>query len=368
MNSIAKRGTLVLGIFLGGMTACDDGKVGDDMSDGTDTASTFPDAGVDAGEDTEPGPGRVFAYAGVSLAGGDFGESNLPGQYNVHYIYPEAVSADYFIEKGMNVFRIPFRWERLQRGLSEPFDDVEAERLSSLVFAITSKGAFVVLDPHNYARYDGQLIGTDIDSSHLADFWTRLASLFMADGNVIFGLMNEPHDMETESWLGAANDAIAAVRATGAGNLILVPGNGWTGAHSWTMSYYGTPNAVVMLGVVDPADNFAFEVHQYLDEDSSGTGSVCGNDTIGSERLTEFTKWAREHGYRAFLGEVGSAANDTCLAAIDDMLSYMSSNDDVWLGWTWWAAGPWWGNYFMSIEPSNGQDKPQMETLALYLN
>jgi endoglucanase len=36
----------------------------------------------------------------------------------------------------------------------------------------------------------------------------------------------------------------------------MVPGNGWTGAHSWFQAYYGTPNASVMSGIVDPGNNF----------------------------------------------------------------------------------------------------------------
>ena len=80
-----------------------------------------------------------------------------------------------------------------------------------------------------------------------------------------------PHDMPTEQWLGAANAAIAAIRKAGAHNLILVPGNSWTGAHSWLDDWYGGPNGVWMLKVRDPQDHYAFEVHQYLDADSSGT-------------------------------------------------------------------------------------------------
>jgi endoglucanase len=87
---------------------------------------------------------------------------------------------------------------------------------------------------------------------------------------VIFGLMNEPHSMATELWLNNANAAIAAIRSTGAENLVLVPGNAWTGAHSWNSNWYGTPNSTVMLNITDSLNNYAYEVHQYLDSNSSG--------------------------------------------------------------------------------------------------
>ena len=73
------------------------------------------------------------------------------------------------------------------------------------------------------------------------------------------------------------NGAIAAIRKAGASNLILVPGNGWTGASSWTQNWYGTTNATAMLNIKDPGNNFAFEAHQYLDADG-GLARYRGED------------------------------------------------------------------------------------------
>jgi endoglucanase len=42
-------------------------------------------------------------------------------------------------------------------------------------------------------------------------------------------------------------------------------------------------------------------------------------------------------------------------------------NTDVWLGWTYHTAGPWWGDYPFSIQPEDGIDKPQMQVLSRYL-
>lgn len=132
--------------------------------------------------------------------------------------------------------------------------------------------------------------------------------------------------MPTEQWATAANEAIAAIRQTGAENLILVPGNAWTGAHSWNQSWYGTPNATVMLSIVDPGNNFAFETHQYLDEDSSGQSSTIISETIGQGRLVEFTDWLHANDRRGFLGEfavanarIGESETQIADEAIDNM-------------------------------------------------
>lgn len=308
-----------------------------------------------------------LAFKGVSLAGAEFGQNNIPGIYEKDYIYPDQTETDYFKGKGMNTLRVPFLWERLQRTLNGDFDATELSRLDAFVTSTTAKGVNVVLDPHNYARYNGQVIGSGVSNSAFADFWSRLAARYKSNSKVIFAIMNEPNTMPTEQWLSAANAAIAAIRAAGANNLILVPGNAWTGGWSWDQNWYGTSNATVMKGVVDSGNNYAIEVHQYLDADGSGTATSCVSATIGVERLTAFTAWANANGKRAFLGEFAGGDNSTCKEAVQRMLQYMQDNNNVWMGWTWWAAGPWWADYMYTLEPKAGADRPQMSWLAPYL-
>jgi endoglucanase len=321
------------------------------------------------GSGTSPAPATNMAWRGVTLSGAEFGETKLPGTYNTDYTYPTASEAAYFKGKGMNTVRLPFMWERLQPTLNAAFDATELGRLTNFVQQVTANGTSVLLDPHNYARYRGNLIGSSqVPNTAFADFWSRLATQFKGNTKVMFGLMNEPHDMPTEQWLAAANAALAAIRSAGASNTVTVPGNAWTGAWSWQQNWYGTPNGTAMKGINDPGRNMVFEVHQYLDSDSSGTSATCVSPTIGSERLSTFTSWARSNGYRAVLGELGGAANDTCNKAVTDMLNHLQANSDVWGGWIWWSAGPWWGNYMYSLEPAGTTDKPQMAVLQPFLN
>jgi len=309
---------------------------------------------------------------GVSLAGAEFGfERYGTGVHGTHYIYPDADyvwryhSAVYFRGKGMNIFRLPFRWERLQPVRNAAFDEAEWQRLRRTVDRLTGLGAAVILDPHNFARYHGAVIGSDaVPIADFTDLWRRLAAPYKARPNVIFGLMTEPYDVPTEQWVEAANAAIAAIRAVGAGNLILVPGNAWSAAHAWASDDHGTPNAVALLEIRDPAGNTAFEAHQYLDENNSGRSSRCVSAEIGVRRLEPFTAWLEEHGKKGFLGEFGGSDSPTCLAALAGMVDYIDAHAEHYLGWTYWAAGPWWGDHFMSIEPDGQRDAPQMEVLS----
>ena len=315
---------------------------------------------------TQPVRAQPLLFTGTNLSGGEFGDPQ-PGKalvYGKNFVYPNEGEFTYFASKGMNVIRLGFRWEVLQPTPKAPLVPAEEQRLKDVVTAATKKGMVVLLDPHNYARYYGKVIGgPDVSDADFADFWGRLAGDFQGNPRVWFGLMNEPHDMPTPQWFDAANAAVAAIRKTGAKNLILVPGNGWSGAHSWLDS-----GNEVLLKITDPAHHYAFEAHQYLDSDNSGTHPEVVSATIGSERLRVFTDWCRKNHQRAFLGEFGAGVSDTGKAAVGDMLTYMEQNRDVWIGFTWWSAGPWWGNYMFSIEPDKGADRPQMGWLQPHLH
>ena len=303
---------------------------------------------------------------GVNLAGAEFGW-NVPGVFGVDYTYPTHAEVDYYAAKGMSVIRLPFLWERIQRTELGPLDAAELGRLDDVVTYVTGKDLKIEIEPHNYGYGFGALIGSaETPNSSFADLWGKLAFHYKSNPDVMFGLMNEPHDQSASAWLSSANAAIAAIRGAGAvSQEILVPGSYWDGAWTWTT----TDNAAVVgTGVQDPAHNFAFEVHQYLDADGSGTHAGVVSATIGVERLTAITQWAEATGNRLFLGEVGITTDQTSLTAFDGMLTYMQQHTGAWQGVTYWAGGPWWGNYMFSIEPQNGVDKPQMGILLQHLS
>jgi endoglucanase len=308
-------------------------------------------------------------FRGVNLAGGEFGDV-LPGVEDVDYQWPTTKEVDYYLSKGMNTFRIGFKWERIQPQAYGELDPAYAAKLQAIVGYATAQGASVIIEPHNFARYYGVLVGSDsVPSSVFADLWRRLALRNAANPRVMFNLVNEPNTMPTEQWVSDANAAIGAIRQTGAGNTIIVPGNNWTGAHSWDQDDYGTANAKAMLDIVDPADNALFEVHQYLDETSGGVSEQCVGTTVGRERLAPFVRWLREHGKKGFVGEFAGGDNETCNLAVKDMLGAMMDASDVLVGWLWWAAGPaWQGSYPFSLDPLNdGKDRPQMSLLRPHL-
>ena len=82
----------------------------------------------------------------------------------------------------------------------DPFSAIEELSLTFIT------GAYAILDPHNYMRYNnpsqqpatGSVIGNTSDPNAATTidfelFWYELASRFKDNEKVIFGIMNEVH-------------------------------------------------------------------------------------------------------------------------------------------------------------------------------
>ena len=173
-------------------------------------------------------------------------------------------------EAGANIIRLPFKWERLQNEKFGEFDQTYLGYLQDAVKYAADRGMVLVLDMHNYAKGFGSSMSYD-DSLLPAyqDVWQRLAEEFKDDENVWFGIMNEPHSIDADRWMEFAQAASDKIRATGATNKIVVPTVDWSGAFQFNFDSNESKEAAYET-YYDPADNFVFEVHQYLDSDNSG--------------------------------------------------------------------------------------------------
>jgi endoglucanase len=313
---------------------------------------------------------RELPLRGINLSGAELNVEKLPGRLNFDYVYPTQDELDHAAEMGMSVIRLPVLWERLQPHLDGPLDERELGQLHATIRAAGRRNLKVIIDAHDYGAYKGQKVGASSETTRaFAEFWRLMALAFLERDNVIFGLMNEPNGIDAGAWFEAAQRALRAIRAVGFKRLVLVPGTGWDSASNFVSGAgYGTPNASVLGNLEDPGHAMAIEVHQYLDEYGSGTHPECRAADEVIALLEPFTSWLRTHQRRGFLGEFGVSRAPRCLDSLAAMLRYMADNSDVWLGWTYWAGGRWWSrDYAFSVEPVDGQDRPQMRVLQEFL-
>jgi endoglucanase len=304
------------------------------------------------------------AYRGINLSGAEYGEAwddKFDGwNGGTYYRVPDPNELTYHAAQGFNAVRLPIAWERLQHDLKGPFDADYLGKIVHFVTDATAGGWLVVVDLHNYGRYatgaydpagkqvasgwtqhvmnDG-VLGTD----DLVDVWVRLVKELPDHPNVVFGLMNEPHfpkattNVTSNTWFSdIVQTVINAIRAAGAGQLILVPNTWGSDVSHWDTQAHGGGDldSVAALAVSDPADNHAFDMHCYQGQPSTATSYA--------DQVVTVTQWAHQNKKKLFLSEMGVEDSDPNGAvALGGLLSYLDDNSDVWIGWTPWNLSPY---------------------------
>lgn len=128
-------------------------------------------------------------FVGVNEAGAEFGSAHLPGIYNTDYTFPDPDSISTFIDKGFNIFRVPIAMERLTpTGLTGALDSAYLGHLKDTINLITGAGAYAVIDPHNFGRFNGAIITSTTD---FQSWWAKVAAQFKGNSKVIFDTNNE---------------------------------------------------------------------------------------------------------------------------------------------------------------------------------
>ncbi|MFT3784209.1 MAG: glycoside hydrolase family 5 protein [Nibricoccus sp.] len=313
-------------------------------------------------------PPQMF---GVNLAGAEFG--TLPGTYGSTYIYPSNTVLDYYNSRGLKLIRVPFKWERLQPVLNGALDAAELGRITAVITAAEARGMKVILDMHNYGRYNlngtTYIIGTaQVTRAHFKNVWWRIAGVYKSRTGIWgYGIMNEPHDMGTYTWKDSAQEAVNGIREAGdTTHAVLIPGNNWAKAQSWPTG------SADLINVTDSANNRVFEAHQYFDSDQSGTYKKAYADdgataTTGVDRVKPFVDWCTTNGVKGLIGEYGIPRTDSAQwnVVLDNFLTYIKSKG---ISGTVWAGGDWWANNYqldVGLRPDNDQST-QMPVLIKY--
>lgn len=303
---------------------------------------------------------------GINIGGGEFGRA-MPGKLDTDYTYPTAAEIAGYKADGFTLIRVPVRWERLVYAPGDDFRENDLVKIDAVIDAALANGMVVVIDLHNYARWSD---GPDLESAlligkgnattdDLLDFWIRIGNRYAGMPHVWMGIMNEPHNIEVEGWWQIAQYVVSGLRRSGINNKLLVPGGAWTGAHSWVES----GNAKFAEQFADPADNFAFEVHQYLDPGSSGTIGSC--EVGAASRIEAVLAWAEVTQSKIFVGEMAAGKSPQCAIEYPAMIRRLEQSPQL-VGWAVWGGGSWFDPADPFALPI-GAEEGQIEYLEPYL-
>jgi len=144
---------------------------------------------------------------------------------------------------------------------------------------------------------------------------------------------------DINAWGTTVQAAVTAIRKAGAtSQMILMPGTEYTSAEYFISS--GSAAALAKVSNLDGStDNLIFDVHKYLDVDNSGSHSNCVHNNI-DDAFAPLATWLRANNRQAILSETGGGNSDpSCLKYVCEVLRFIDSNEDVYLGYLGWAAG-----------------------------
>lgn len=280
-------------------------------------------------------------------------------------VFPKNSTIKYYKNVGMNAIRLPIEWERIQPKL---FGDLNQRYLSHInEFLNDSKASNlkVVIDLHNYGRYESQLVGSkNVPAFAFEDLWYKLATEFKNNDAVLaYGLMNEPHDTNG-LWHKVAQFGVDGIRKADKKRVIYVAGDRWSNSMVWDQ-HNPKPFVTDIIG-----NNVVYEAHLYFDDDFSGRYKIPISKNLDlaqrtNERLLPFINWLKKYNQVGIIGEVGVPMDDDrWLIALDRFLNLSKDNC---LGWFMWAGGNWRPTYELSLEPIDGKDRPQINMIRHHL-
>ncbi|EIN14752.1 hypothetical protein PUNSTDRAFT_154759 [Punctularia strigosozonata HHB-11173 SS5] len=302
--------------------------------------------------------GSLPRLGGVNTAGYDFSAAT-DGSFVDNSVSPPVSQYSHFASQGANLFRIPFAWSEMQPTLGGPLNQSFLSRYDATVNAALATGGYVIVDVHNYARLNGQIIGQGGPTNdQFASLWSLLAAHYASQSHVIFGVMNEPHDVpDLGAWATSVQAAVNAIRSAGAtSQAILIPGSSWASAQALP-----TEAGPYLLKVTDPiggTSKLLFDVHKYLDSDNSGTHADCVTNNV--DVLTTLVNWLQQNGNRqAILSETGGGNTASCETDLGQELAYVKQAFPTLVGFSVWAAGAFDSTYILSVSPNpDGSDQP----------
>jgi len=295
-----------------------------------------------SGGDIVDAQGKTLRLFGVNRSGTEYACVNGGGIFDGP---SDAASIAAMKAWKVNAVRVPLNedcWLGINGVASQYAGATYQAAIIAFVDLLLQNGIYPIVDLHWTAPGATLATGQEPmpDSDHAPAFWTDVATKFKGEANVILELFNEPwpdNDQDTDAawtcWqsggacpgisypVAGMQSLVDAVRATGAGNLLLLGGVEYSNALSQWVAHKPT----------DPLNNLAAAWHVYL-------SNTCNNQTCWEQ-----TAGAVAKAFPVVATEVGDSA---CNGAFPtSVMTWLDTQNQSYLGWAWDAYSTGCSNY-----------------------
>lgn len=276
----------------------------------------------------------------------------LEGATHLNPQFPYACDLLYFAETGVNTVRLPFKWDYLQNFVGQDIPINWAQggygaQIVKLTNAWTTKGYNVILSMYDRMRYSYCAIGASdcwVTQERFASAWNQIASQFVNNSRVIFGLMNNPEVIDiiegdnngTVIVLNNQNAAAKAIRTTGAKQLILYSGNGGSNIATWNETFYGASNAKTFVPENITDHHYQLDVQMFYEEANKTPeeGCLASAETnpktcIEKQSPENFIKIMQKNAMQFIIGKTGGTNSSACIICINQGTAWAMMQDDI---------------------------------------
>lgn len=306
----------------------------------------------------QPEPSKKRTLLGCNIGAGGMGSGTTIG---TGYVYPTTAELQLAKDYGMECLRIPYKFQRIFDVNTGAMDPNVPKLIAVLDKAKELGFTKVVLSEHSfgmspYKNELGKFVPLTVDHVQpIVDAFTKAFGKYMGQDWFVPAFVNEP--AHCPGWYTVALAFQKAMRTVGWTNPLVISRDSWAGLHSLAES---NADQLAEIAKADPAGKTILDLHQYVDDDRSGTkgGEVmrmafeAGKPVRNAATYEEARRWIdrnltprverlRSRGLTMLLGEFGIPNNASGAVATEAMLDWLDENSDVIVMATWWVLTSW---------------------------
>ena len=224
------------------------------------------------------------------------------------------LKADYFKAikaAGFDSVRLPIKWSaHAQTNAPFTIDAKFAERVDWAIDQALANQLSIIVNVHHYGEMDAS---PDAHETRLNALWSQIAPRYKdRPSNVIFELLNEPHDKLTEAkWNSIFPKLLATVRKTNPTRAVIVGPGKWNsiGALPKLELPANDPRLIVTIHYYSPFE-FTHQNAPWANGSAKWKGRTWtasdAERAAVSKSFEEAAAWAKTNNRPVFLGEFGA--------------------------------------------------------------